>query len=307
MLPTLVVLAGATAVGKTELSLALAERLDTEILSADSRQFYRQMSIGTAKPSPSELARVRHHFVDFLPIEKRYTVADFEKEALAVLSDLFKKKQYALLVGGSGLFIKALCEGLDEMPEVPLSVRQDLMQVLENEGIEILLEELKTKDPLYFEQVDKANRQRVVRALEVIRTTGVPFSSFRTQEKKARPFRIVKIMLDRPRPILYARINARVEQMLEQGLEQEVRKLYPFRHLNALQTVGYQEFFPYFEGLTDLAQTKAQIQQNTRRYAKRQLTWFRKDADFTWLEVENQPQDWVLGQIEKRIAAEGAD
>ncbi|WP_027002353.1 tRNA (adenosine(37)-N6)-dimethylallyltransferase MiaA [Hugenholtzia roseola] len=304
MLPTLVVLAGATAVGKTALSLALAERLDTEILSADSRQFYRQMAIGTAKPSPSDLACVPHHFVDFLPIAERYTVADFEREALSVLSDLFQKKQYALLVGGSGLFIKALCEGLDQMPEVPLSFRQDLMQLLENEGVEALLEELKTSDPLYFEQVDKANGQRVVRALEVIRATGQPFSSFRTQEKKTRPFRIVKIMLDRPRPMLYARIEARVEQMLELGLEQEVRELYPFRHLNALQTVGYQEFFPYFEGLTDFAQTVAQIKQNTRRYAKRQLTWFRKDADFLWLDIEGKSQDWVLGQIEKRIAAD---
>ncbi len=274
----LIVIGGATATGKTATALAVAKHFGAEILSADSRQFYREMSIGTAKPTPDELAQVPHHFINSLSITQPYTVGDFETQALAVLDELYQKSDCALLVGGSGLFIRALCDGLDEFPEVPNEIVKEYEAKLGAEGIASLQEELKQLDPAYFQQVDLQNSHRLIRALSVCRASGQPFSSFRKNEKKQRYFKPIYVLLDMERPVLYERINHRVDLMMANGLEAEARALYPYRHLNALQTVGYQELFEYFEGKCSLPVAVENVKMNSRRYAKRQSTWFRKDS-----------------------------
>ena len=267
----LIALGGPTAGGKTALAIELAREFGADIFSADARQFYRGMDIGTAKPSAEELAAVPHHFVDCLDIEQAYSVGDFEQDALAALA--VYDKPLAFLVGGSGLFIRAVTEGLDSFPEVNPSYRQEL-QTWSLEALQARLAEL---DPLYYAQVDRQNPQRLIRALEVCLSSGQPYSSFRQQAAKPRPFDSLKYALDWPKAELHQRINIRVDWMREQGLEAEARRLYPYRQLNALQTVGYKELFAFFEGQCSREEAFAQIAQNTRHYAKRQMTWFRKE------------------------------
>ena len=283
---TLIAIVGPTAVGKTAVAIKLAQKLHTEIISADSRQFYREMAIGTAKPTAEELAQAKHHFVDSHSITESFSVGDFEKQGLQLLETLFKKHDTVILVGGSGLYIKAICEGFDELPSASIETREKLNLEFAEKGIIYLQEKLKVADPVYYEQVDLNNPQRLIRALEVIETTGKPFSSYRKATVNSRPFNIIKIGLNLPREILYQRINQRVDEMLKQGLIEEVRSLLPYRELNALNTVGYSELFDYFDGKTDLNTAVELIKQNTRRFAKRQLTWFRKDADMQWFQPE---------------------
>lgn len=272
----LLVIGGATATGKTALSIQLARHFRTDILSADSRQFYREMNIGTAKPSPDELAAAPHHFINSLTIGQDYSVGDYEKDALDQLEQVFKKNNYAILAGGSGLYIRAVCEGLDSFPEVPPAIKADLTRELENNGISALQQELLQRDPVYYHQVDLNNPQRLLRALSVCRASGLTFSGFQSEKQAPRPFEPVYILLQMERKMLYDRINRRVDLMMETGLLDEARALYPHRHLNALQTVGYQELFAYFDGDISLEEAINLIKQNSRRYAKRQETWFRK-------------------------------
>jgi tRNA dimethylallyltransferase len=283
----LVVIGGATASGKTRLAIDIAQHFKTDILSADSRQFYREMSIGTAKPTAAELTAAPHHFVGNLSIHDYYSVGDFERDALVVLDKIFEKNNVAVMVGGTGLFIRAVCEGLDEFPETPLSIRQYFEDMYENEGIEPLQKLLQTVDPEYFAIVDQQNSMRLTRALSVWKTSGKPFSSFRTQLKKTRDFEPIYIATDLERSVLYDRINRRVDIMIAEGLEEEARGLLPFRHLNALQTVGYQELFNYFNGTMSREEAIDKIKQHTRNYAKRQTTWFRKETHWARFEPSN--------------------
>lgn len=278
----LLLVGGPTAVGKTAFSIRLAQYYHTEIISADSRQLYRELTIGTAKPSPEELAAARHHFVDILPPEQEYNAGQFERDALALLDELFQRHQQVVVAGGSGMYVQALCQGIDEMPEVPALLREQLNQSLRKEGLPRLVEQLKLLDPLYYEQVDRQNPQRVLRALEVCLHTGKPYSSFRQQNFKKRPFHTIKIGLDRPREELYSRIDQRMDAMIVEGLFEEATRLYPYKKLNALQTVGYKEIFDYLEGSYDKKEAIRLLKRNSRRYAKRQLTWFRKDPSFQW-------------------------
>lgn len=288
---TLVVLTGPTGVGKTELSLSLAERLGSPIVNADSRQIYRELPIGTAAPTAAEQARVPHLFVGTKSLTEDYNAGEYEREALAALEELFQTRDKVLMVGGAMLYIDAVCNGLDDIPAVPKDLREQLQRQLETNGLVWLQEQVRQADPKYFAEADTQNPQRLLHALEVSMTSGQPYSAFRSGAKKERPFRVVKIALNRPRDILYSRINARVKQMLEQGLLDEVRAVEPLRHLNALNTVGYKEMFRYLDGEWTLEQAADMIRQNSRHYAKRQLTWFRADPDIHWLELTDTPQD----------------
>ena len=284
---TLIVIAGPTAVGKTAAAIKLARQLNTEIISADSRQFYREMSIGTAKPDAEELSQAKHHFIDSHSITENFTVGDFEKQALQLLDELFKTHDNVIMVGGSGLFIQAVTQGFDDLPTANPAIRERLNQLFAERGIEYLQDKLKTADPYYYQEVDLNNPQRLIRALEVFEATGKPFSSYRKAIRNRRPFETVKIALNLPREILYDRINQRVDLMVKRGLIEEVRALLPYRHLNALNTVGYSELFDYFDGKIDLDTAISLIKQNTRRFAKRQLTWFRKDKEIKWLMADD--------------------
>ncbi|MGK0365841.1 MAG: tRNA dimethylallyltransferase [Saprospiraceae bacterium] len=272
---TLLVIAGPTAIGKTTLAIQLAKHYNCEILSADSRQFFREMNIGTAKPDAEELAAAPHHFIDSLSIDDTYSVGDYERDALKKLEDVFSTNDIAVLVGGSGLYIKALCEGLDVFPDVPEVVKVQLEKELEESGLATLEAELKEKDPEYYMEVDRSNSRRILRALSVIRTTGKTFSSFRTRNISPRPFQCIYIALTSDREKLYERINLRVDKMLEAGLLEEVKELYPKRAFKSLQTVGYQEFFKHFDEELSLEEAVELVKRNSRRYAKRQMTWFR--------------------------------
>ena len=286
--PTLLIIAGPTAVGKTALCVRLAKWLNTDIVSADSRQFYRELSIGTAKPSVEEMQGVRHHFIDSHSISQYYSAGDFERDCLQLLEELFKTKEVVILTGGSGMFIKAITDGLDEMPEAPLVLREQLEDRAQKEGLATLVAELQQLDPVYYQEVDKQNHQRIVRALEVCLSTGKPFSSFRKSEKIQRPFRMLKICLNRRREELYARIDARMDAMLTQGLVAEVQSLTAYRNHNALQTVGYKEVFEYLDDTYDYAEMIRLLKRNSRRYAKRQLTWFRNQDEFVWFEATDE-------------------
>lgn len=280
--PLLVVLAGPTAVGKTQLSVELAKHYKTVIVSCDARQFYHEISIGTAKPTHEEQRGVPHYFIGSHTIQTLYGAGDYEREALRVLDQLFAQHEVVFLVGGSGLFIKALLEGFDAMPTLDPVHRVYWMDRLKNEGLTELVRILEEVDPTYAETVDVANPQRVVRALEVFSGTGKPISSFYGQPKPERPFRVLKLALDRPRAELYTRINARVDDMLRQGWIEEAQSLRAFSHLNALQTVGYKEIFAFLNQELSAAELPEKIAQNTRRFAKRQLTWFRHQEVFHW-------------------------
>lgn len=286
----LIVIGGPTGSGKTDLAIRLALHLGTEILSADSRQFYREMSIGTAKPLPEQLARAKHHFINSLSIHQSYSAGDFERDALNLLEKVFATQDYAILTGGSGLFLKALCEGLDEFPDVPPPIRKALEKLLAEHGIMVLQELLADADPDYYQEVDRKNPRRLIRALSVIRASGRPYSSFRNKNRPDRPFFPIYIELAWDRNTLYQRINQRVEEMLDNGLVKEAEILFPWKDLPALKTVGYQELFSYFEGTCPLEDAVEQIRQHSRNYAKRQLTWSRRDG--FWKHFH--PSEWDL-------------
>lgn len=297
MQKTLLVLTGPTGVGKTELSLRLAEHFGTPILNADSRQIYREIPIGTAAPTAEEQARVQHYFVGTRSITDDYNAGQYERDALALLDQLFAQRDCVLMVGGSMMYIDAVCRGLDEMPNVPTELRQQLKNRYQSEGLAYLQSEVQRLDPDYYGQVDQQNPQRLLHALEVCLATGHPYSSFRKGVTRQRPFRVIKIGLTRPRDILYARINQRVLQMMQDGLRDEALAVYPLRHLNSLQTVGYRELFRAFEGEWTEDTAIQMIQQNSRHYAKRQLTWYRADSDMHWFNLEAEPIDAILKQI----------
>ena len=288
--PLLVIISGPTAVGKTDLTIELAKFFDTEIISADSRQFYKELEIATAKPSRKQLSEVNHHFINSLSIHQKYDVIDFENDSLAIIGKLFKTKNIVLVSGGSGLFIRVLCEGLDPLPEVPDIVRTIINQEYEAGGLDSLQKELAQADPEYYAEVDINNPQRVIRAIEIIRTTGQKFSSFRKKKKVERPFRILKIVLNRDREELYQRINMRVDMMFEQGLLDEAKELLSLKDLNALQTVGYSELFPALQGEYSIEEADRLIKRNSRRYAKRQLTWFKKEQDSHWFHPDQKEE-----------------
>lgn len=280
---TLLVIAGPTAVGKTALCVEMAKSLHTEIISADSRQFYQELSIGTAKPSLEEQGGVKHHFIDSHSIHDYFSPGDFEREALQVLTNLFQMHDVVILTGGSGLYLKALMEGLDHMPDVDLDLRTDLMRRLEEDGLESLHGELQELDPEYAAKVDAQNPQRVVRALEVCLSTGKSYSSFRSQQKADRPFEMIKICLDRPREELYARIDMRMDQMLQAGLMQEAKEFEAYQDRYALKTLGYKEIYGFFRGEYDETEMVRLLKRNSRHYAKKQLTWFRHQDDFEFV------------------------
>lgn len=277
---TLIVIAGPTASGKTSFSIELAKALNTVIISADSRQFYKEMSIGTAAPTPEDLLQVKHYFVHNISIEDKFDVADYEREVLQLLDELFKTHDQVVMTGGSGLFIDAVCNGIDEMPDVQPEVRQKVEMMLKEGGIDALSKELQQLDPEYFAVVDQQNPRRLQRALEVCYQTGKPFSSFRTGTAAKRDFEIKKYALLWDRQELIQRIDRRVDMMMEQGLLEEAKALYPKRQLNALNTVGYKELFSYFDGDCTLAEAVEQIKIHTRQYAKRQMTWLRRDNSY---------------------------
>lgn len=295
--PLLVVLAGPTAAGKTQTSIELATYFNTEILSADSRQFYKEMRIGTAFPTQEELAAVQHHFVGHLSITDPYNVSKFEADSLALLERLFTRHSIVFLVGGAGLYINAVCHGIDLLPDPDPVVREALKLMLYTEGIASLQEELRRIDPDYAESVDMANPARLIRALEIWRSTGIRYSTLRHNQPKDRPFRIMKIGITHLREILNERINRRVDQMIAEGLVDEARSLYPQRNLNALNTVGYKELFSFFDGEWDLPIAIEKIKTNTRRYAKRQMTWFTKDPEISW--VSPPDKDQIISYIEQ--------
>ena len=289
---------GPTAVGKTNLCIKLAQKLDAEIFSCDSRQFYKELSIGTAKPTAVELRQVKHHFIDSLNIQDNYSASDFEKDGLRALEEYFQNKDIAIMSGGSGLFAKAITHGFDDIPDVPIELRNQLNTRIENGEFEDLVEELKAIDAVYAASADLSNKQRVSRALEVSLHTGKPFSHWLKNEAKDRPFRIIKIGLERPREELYERINERVDMMLAAGLLKEVETVKAFRKANALQTVGYKEVLAFFDKEIDRQTMVELIKRNTRRYAKRQLTWFKNKDSFEWFDPESVKE--IVAYIESK-------
>ena len=285
LLKTLIVIAGPTASGKTAYSIDLAKELDTVIINADSRQIYKEMSIGTADPTPKELHEVKHYFIHNISIFDDYDVAVYEKQVMQLLPKLFTKHERVILTGGSGLFIDAVCKGIDAMPDIEEATREKVATLFQTQGLEGLQLEVQRLDPEYWAIVDQKNPRRLQRALEVCYQTGKTFTSFRTQTKVERDFKIEKYAIQRDKQDLHNRINHRVEMMLAQGLVDEARKLYPYRQLNALNTVGYKELFEYFDSKCTLNEAVEQIKLNTRHYAKRQMTWLRKDPEYQWIEM----------------------
>ena len=279
---TLIVITGPTAVGKTALCLDIAQHFGIPIINADSRQIYKELKIGTASPTEEQLAKVKHYFVGSLSLNDYYSASLFEQQTMEILEREFAKSDYALMAGGSMMYIDAVCNGIDDIPTVDDVTRETLKSRLANEGLETLVEELRHLDPEYYEIVDKQNPRRVVHGLEICLMTGKTYTSFRKREKKQRPFRIIKIGLNREREELYNRINLRVDQMMDEGLLDEARNLYPMRHMNALNTVGYKEMFAYLDGKWTLEEAVERIKGNTRRYARKQLTWYKKDEQIRW-------------------------
>lgn len=279
---TLVVLLGPTGVGKTELSLRLASQFAAPIVSSDSRQFYRELQIGTAAPTPEQLQRVKHYFIGNKSVVEKYSCGQYELDAMALLEELFKQHDVVFLVGGSMLYIDAVCNGIDDLPTVDPMVRDDLQRLRAERGDDYMREQLRLVDPVYYNKVDLKNTKRIVHALEVYMMTQQPFSSFHRMQKKERPFRILKVGINCEREQLYERINARVDEMMRLGLEQEVRGLIAYRHENALDTVGYKELFAYIDGEWERDFAVEKIKKNTRNYAKKQLAWFKKDEAIKW-------------------------
>lgn len=291
---TVYIIVGPTAVGKTAFAISLAQQLNTEIISADARQCYQEMNIGVARPSIAELNAVPHHFMASHSIHEVVNASVFEEYALEIVNTLFKTKDNLVMVGGTGLYIKAFCEGLDRIPSIAPEIREGIIQQYEKLGLRWLQKEVSVKDPQYWEKGEQQNPQRLMRALEVKLGTGNSIVSFQQKNKVTRPFNIVKIGLEMPRDLLYERINQRVLKMVKDGLELEVKSLLPHAHLNALQTVGYSEWIPFFDGKMELLRVLEMIQQNTRHYAKRQLTWFKKDPEINWYQASSIKADQII-------------
>ncbi len=279
---TLIVIVGPTGIGKTDLSIFLAQKLATEIISADSRQFFRELKIGTAVPDDEQLQEVKHHFIGNKSIQEYYNASSFEFEVIDLLKKLFKTKNQVIMVGGSGMYVDAVCKGIDDLPEIDMEIRKQLIKKFETEGVESLRFELKRLDPDYYAVADLKNPKRLLKALEITLQTGQPYSTFRTQSIKKRDFKILKIGLNIEREKLYERIEERVDKMIENGLVDEAQLFLPFKHLNSLNTVGYKELFPYMEGAYPLERAVELIKRNSRRYAKRQLSWFNRDKEINW-------------------------
>ena len=297
---TLIAVVGPTAIGKTSLAIALAKQFKTELVSADSRQFFKEMRIGTAVPSSEELETVPHHFIQHLSVHETFSVGDFERAALTKVDALFKNHDVAILVGGSGLYVDAVVKGMDSFPDVEPRIRQELNTELETNGLEALQKELSEKDPDYHARVDLNNPHRVIRALEICRGTKRPYSSFLGIQKANRSFNTLYVGLTAPREVIYERIEQRVDLMMQEGLLEEAKSLYPLRQLNALQTVGYRELFSHFEGTYNLEEAIAEIKKNTRRFAKRQLTWLRKNEDVLWVEYD-EDSDIIISKVKSRL------
>ena len=300
--PTLIVLIGPTGIGKTDLSLNIAEHYNTEIISADSRQLYADLKIGTAAPTPEQLARVKHHFVGTLQLTDYYSAAQYEAEVMKKLDELFKQHSEIVLTGGSMMYVDAVCKGIDDIPTVDEETRKTLMQHYENVGLERLCAELKILDPEYYDIVDKKNPKRVIHALEICYMTGQTYTSFRTSQTKERPFNIIKVGLRREREELYARINKRVDIMMEDGLLEEAKSVYQYKNLNSLNTVGYKEMFKYLDGEWELPFAIEKIKQNSRIYSRKQVTWFKRDTDITWFHPDDT--DNIMSFIEERLNAD---
>lgn len=300
--PTLIVLIGPTGIGKTDLSLNIAEHYNTEIISADSRQLYADLKIGTAAPTPEQLARVKHHFVGTLQLTDYYSAAKYEAEVMKKLDELFKRHNVIVLTGGSMMYVDAVCKGIDDIPTVDEETRKTLMQHYENVGLERLCAELKILDPEYYDIVDKKNPKRVIHALEICYMTGQTYTSFRTSQTKERPFNIIKVGLRREREELYARINKRVDIMMEDGLLEEAKSVYQYKDLNSLNTVGYKEMFKYLDGEWELPFAIEKIKQNSRIYSRKQVTWFKRDTDITWFHPDDT--DNIMSFIEERLNAD---
>ena len=294
---TLVVITGPTASGKTDVSIEVARELGTEIISADSRQFFKEMQIGTAAPSQKQLNAVPHHFVGHLSIHDNYNVSQFEQDVLKKLDELFENHNFVVMTGGSGLYIDAVCKGIDDMPDIPDHIRKAVDANYENEGLEYLRRYLQQCDPVYYEQVDKNNPNRMKRGVEVFEATGKPFSSFRKKENRERNFTIIKFGLLWERELLNERINKRTDLMMQKGFLEEVKSLYPYRDCNALNTVGYKELFAFLDNKMSLDEAVEKIKTQTRRYAKRQMTWLRKDTSVRWVDIEDKPDEYILKNI----------
>jgi len=284
----LIVIVGPTAVGKTSLSIEIAKYFQTEIISADSRQFYKEMNIGTACPSKEELEAVKHHFIQTLSINEYYSAYKFREDVLNLLKILFKKHQNVIMTGGSGLYVRAVTDGIDEIPDVDENIRNEVISIFELQGVQGLRQSVKLLDPEYYNEVDIANPKRLMRAIEISMQTGIPFSSFRTKKYIPTDFKITRIGLNLNKEGLFSRINQRVDQMMETGLLEEAKRLYPFRTMNALNTVGYKELFDFLDKKNTLEEAIEKIKQNSRRYAKRQLTWFRKDKEIQWFQPDEK-------------------
>jgi tRNA dimethylallyltransferase len=295
----LIVIIGPTAIGKTSLSIDIAGEFACDIVSCDSRQFYKELSIGTAVPDEDELAAARHHFIHSRSIFDDYSVGDYEDDAIAKLDELYIDNDNAILIGGSGLYADAVTRGLDYFPEIPTAIREKLLIEFEENGLEFIQEKLRKLDPKYAEEVDISNPQRIIRALEVTEFTKTPFSAYRKNNSKERNFKSIKIGLNTDRDILYERINRRVDIMIDQGLLDEAKAVYEHKNLNSLQTVGYRELFRYFDGEWPLDFAISEIKKNTRRFAKRQLTWFRKDKEITWFEPSQKEK--IISFIKEQI------
>jgi tRNA dimethylallyltransferase len=296
---TLIVLLGPTGVGKSDVSIEIARHSGCEIISADSRQFFSEMKTGTAVPSDEQLAEIKHHFIKFIPVSDYYSSSLFEQDVLKLLPELFRKNRVILMTGGSAMYIDAVCRGIDDIPDVDPAIREKYILKYKEEGIAGLRMTLKLLDPEHYEVVDLKNHKRIIRALEICEATGRPYSSFLTKQKKARDFQIIKIGLERPREELYDRINRRVDKMVEDGLENEARTLFDLRHLNALNSVGYREFFDYFDGKITREKAIELIKRNSRRYAKRQMTWWGKDKEIRWFDPERVQA--IISYIESKI------
>ncbi|MZP55329.1 MAG: tRNA (adenosine(37)-N6)-dimethylallyltransferase MiaA [Bacteroidales bacterium] len=283
----LIVLLGPTAVGKTDISIGIAKHFSCDIISADSRQFFREMKIGTARPTNDQMAEVKHHFIGFLSVNDYYSSNQYERDVLSLLPQLYEKNNLALMSGGSAMYIDAVCHGIDDIPDTDPGVRQKFNRKYSEEGIEGLRIMLKIMDPEYYRVVDLKNHKRIIRALEICETTGLPYSAFLKKKKRERDFNIIKIGLERSREELYDRINRRVDEMIRMGLEEEARSLFEFRKLNALNSVGYKEFFDYFEGKISKEKAIELIKRNTRRFAKRQITWWTRDKEINWFQADD--------------------
>ena len=296
----LIVLVGPTAIGKTNLAIDIALKFKAPIIGCDSRQFYKELKIGTAPPSSEQLAMVKHHFVHFLSIHEYYNVSKYENDVNSELSEIFKKNSVAVLVGGSGLYVDAVVKGIDDMPDIDIELRENLNKQLIDNGIEWIRAQLQKLDFETYQKIDLSNKNRILRALEVCLQTGMPYSSFLKKKSKDRPYKILKIALDMPRKLLYERINLRVDEMIKQGLVEEARKFYPYKNLIPLKTVGYKELFDYFDGKLTLEEAIDLIKRNTRKYARKQLSWFRRDKDYYWFHPNDKNN--IIDLIQSHIS-----